>query len=196
MPGDYLPDDLKTLWAELDTNPVQLPPEKLRREARKVQNGVHRRFVIGGGAALIVMVGFTCFFFIFPNWIQRIGSALTVLGAGYMMVQLGMRPAPPMPDFSQTGSVHFYRAELERQRDFHRGKWFWSRFLIFLPGPLIWCVGFSHAHPEIDSFIRLEFVAILVLAALTVPVNLRLARVYQRRINAIDASIQSDRKVE
>jgi hypothetical protein len=37
--------------------------------------------------------------------------------------------------------------------DFHRAKWFWSRFLIFLPGPLVFCAGFAQAYPEIAPFI-------------------------------------------
>src|SRR6202165_1474835 len=41
------------------------------------------------------------------------------------------------------------------QRDFHWGKWFWSRLLIFLSGPLIFCVGLAQAYPKIALFIWL-----------------------------------------
>jgi hypothetical protein len=187
MPGDYLPDDLKILWKELSTNPLQLSLEQLRTEMEKLQKGLRRRFVIGGGAALSVIAAWTLYFFLFPNRLQRIGSVLTALGAGYTIVQLKMRPARTMPNVGETGCTEFYRAELERQRDFHRGKWFWSRLLILLPGPLVFCVGFAQAYPEIALFIWLNFAAILILAAIAVPLNLRLARKYQRRIDALDA---------
>src|SRR5579864_1295746 len=155
MPGDYLPDDLKLLWQELSTNPLQLSPEQLRKEMEKLQRGLRRRFIIGGGAALSVIAAWTFYFFLFPNWLQRIGSVLTILGAGYTIVQLKMRPARAIPDVGKTDCTEFYRAELGRQRDFHRGKWFWSRLVIVLPGPFVFCVGFAQAFPEIAWLIWL-----------------------------------------
>ena len=101
-----------------------------------------------------------------------------------------------MPDVGETDCTDFYRTELERQRDFHRGRWFWSRLLILLPGPLVFCVGFAQAHPEIALVIWLEFAAILILAAIAVPLNLGLARKYQRRIDALDAVMRSSGEVD
>lgn len=81
----------------------------------------------------------------------------------------------------------FYRAELERQRDFHRGWWFWSRTLIFMPGPVIFFIGLAQTYPKRATFVWLELAAALILAAIAVPLNFRLARKYQRRIDALDA---------
>jgi len=94
------------------------------------------------------------------------------------------------PEAGGTSCIQYYRAELERKRDFHRGTWFWSRLLIFLPGPLLFCVGFAQAHPEIATFIWLEFAALLILAVIAVPLNLRLARKFQRRIDALNAVLE------
>jgi hypothetical protein len=188
MAGDYLPNDLKSLWKEQSTNPLQISPEQLRKEAKKLETGLRRRSIFGGGAGLFVMAGFILFFFLFQNPLQRIGSILTVVGAGYGVVQLRMRPARAMPDFGEMDCIRFYRADLERQRDFHRGKWFWSRLLILLPGPIIWIVGFAQTHPELALFIWLELAAFLILAVIAVPLNLRLARKYQRRIDSLDRS--------
>jgi hypothetical protein len=190
LQGDYLSHDLEILWKELSTNPLQISPDQLRKEAEKLKAGLRKRTVIGGGAALIVIVGWTVFFFVFPNALQRIGSILTVAGAGYMLVQLRMRPARTMPDTGATDCMRFYRDELERQRDFHRGKWFWSRLLIFLPGPLISFVGFARAYPKVAPFIRLELMAFLILGAIAIPLNLRLARKYQGRIDVLDAFLK------
>ena len=196
MAGDYLPGDLKTLWKELSTNPLHLSPDQLRKEMEKLRKGLRRRFFIGGGAALSAIAAWTLYFFLFPNRLQRIGSVLTALGAGYTIVQLKLRPARNMPDVGETGCTEFYRAELERQRDFHRGKWFWSRLLILLPGPLVFCVGFAQAYPEIALLMWLNLVAILILAVIAVPLNLRLARKYQRRIDALDAVLRSSGEVD
>jgi hypothetical protein len=186
-----VPDDLKLLWKELSANPPQISPDQLRKEAEMLKKGLRRKSVIGFGAVFSAIAGFTLFFFLFPNSWQRIGSILTVMGAGYSGVQLRMRRARTMPDIGQTACVAFYRAELERRRDFHRGKWFWSRLLIFLPGPLIFCVGFVQAYPEIAPFIWLEFATLLILCAIAVPLNLRSARRYQHRIDALDESLKS-----
>ena len=191
MAGDYLPDDLKILWKELSTNPLQIAPDQLRKEAEKLEKGLRRRSIIVGGAAWIVIAAWTLFFFIFPNRLQRIGSVLTVLGCGYMLVQLKMRPARAMPDVGETDCTEFYRSELGRQREFHRGTWFWSRLVIFLPGPVIWFLGFAQAYSELVPFIWLEFATFLILAAIAVPLNLRLARKYQRRIDALEAALKS-----
>jgi len=191
MAGDYLPNDLKVLWKELNTNPRQISPDQLGKEAKRLRTGLRRRSVIGGGAALFVIAGFTLSFFIFQNTWQRIGSILTVAGAGYMVVQLRMRSARATVDIGETDCVRFYRAELERQRDFHQGKWFWSRLLILLPGPFIWFVGFAQASPKLAPMIWLEFAAFLILGAIAVPLNLRLARKYQRRIDVLDKSFNS-----
>jgi hypothetical protein len=78
MPGDYLPDDLKNLWQELSTNPVPVSIDGLRGEMGKLRKGLRRRFAIGGGVALLIAVNWALFFFIFPNFLQRIGSVMTV----------------------------------------------------------------------------------------------------------------------
>jgi hypothetical protein len=187
MAGDYLPDDLKVLWQELTTNPVQLTLDDLRKEEGKLRKGIRKRSVVGGGAALVTAVLWAVFFFVFPNVLQRIGSVLTVLGAGYGIIQLRLRPSHVMPDMGETESIRFYRAELERQRDFHRAWWLWSRLIILLPGPVVWMVGSVRAWPKAATLTWWTLATFLILAAVAVPLNLRLARQYQRRIDALDA---------
>lgn len=189
MPGDYLPDDLKALWSELSTKPVQVSPDQLRRELGRLQEGLRRRGMVGGGVGLTVVAAFLVYLFLFPNTLQRIGSALTVVGVLYLLLQLKMRPARARPHLAEIDCAAFYRAELERQRDFHRGTLFWSRLVVLLPGPLLFFVGFAQTHPERSTYVWGELAGFLVLAAIAVPLNLRLARKYQRRIDALDASV-------
>ena len=188
MAGDYLPNDLKVLWQELATNPVQLTLDDLRKEEGKLRKGIRKRSVVGGGLALIGIVLWAVFFFAVPNVLQRIGSVLTVVGFGYLLIQILMRPARVMPDVGETESIQFYRAELEQQRDFQRGRWLWSRLVIFLPGPVVWMVGLLRAYPEIATYMWCVLATYLILAIIAVPLNLRLARQYQRRIDALDVS--------
>lgn len=187
MAGDYLSNHLKDLWQELSADPVRFTLEDLHRDEEKLRKRVGRRSVVGGGAALIVAVLFAVSFFVFPNLVQRIGSVLTVLGAGYGIIQLRLRPSHVMPDMGETESIRFYRAELERQRDFHRAWWLWSRLIILLPGPVVWMVGSVRAWPKAATLTWWTLATFLILAAVAVPLNLRLARQYQRRIDALDA---------
>jgi hypothetical protein len=69
-----------------------------------------------------------------------------------------------MPDMDETESLRFYRDELERQRDFHQGRWFWSR---------------------LATFGWMELAAFIIFCACAVPLNLGLARKYQRRIDVL-----------
>jgi hypothetical protein len=59
----------------------------------------------------------------------------------------------------------------------------------FTPGPVIWTVGFAQAYPKLATGIHLELAALLILAVIAVPLNLRLARRFQRRIDALDKNL-------
>jgi hypothetical protein len=168
-------------------NPVGFTPGELRRDEEKLRRRVRRRSLVGGGAAWLVIVSATAWFFVFPNLLQRIGSVLTVVGVAYLLIQLRLRPARTMLDAGETESVQFYRAELERQRDFHRGGWLWSRAIAIIPGPVAFLVGFARAYPTLGTLIWLELAILPLALVVGMPLNLRLARQYQRRIDALDA---------
>lgn len=187
MRSDDLPDDLEKLWKELGANPTRISPGDLRKGEEKLQRELRRRSLIGGGAAAIVIASFTLFFFVFHHTLLRIGSLLVVAATVYTVVQLLARRARHAVSLAETASVTFYRAELERQRDFHRGTWFWSRLLTLQLAGIVWLVGFAQANPRLAAFIWTELAALLILGVVAVPLNLRLARNYQRRIDALDA---------
>jgi hypothetical protein len=84
-------------------------------------------------------------------------------------------------------SLAFYRSELQRQRDFHRGLWLWSRLLVFTPGSLIFLIGFGSAYPAVARYIHVEASIFGVLLIAAIPLNLSLARKYQRELDALDS---------
>ena len=61
--------------------------------------------------------------------------------------------------------------------------------LFFLPGPVIWMIGFAQfirdKTPGKAWFVWLELAAFLLLGAWAIPANLSLARKYQRRIDLL-----------
>ena len=194
MEGDYLPKDLEILWKGLSVNPPPISLDQLRKEDKRLRRGLRKRLLIGAGAAFTVMAAWTVFFFLFRNSLQRIGSILTVGGAAYGFIQLLMRRARTMADVAETASQQFYRGELERQRDFHKGTWLWSRLFVFLPGPLLWYVGLANAYPKFAPFIWLQLATFFILGAIAIALNLRVAKKYQRRIDALDSSVGIDQR--
>jgi hypothetical protein len=134
---------------------------------------------------------FTYFFVRFPHPVERIGALLTVLGMGYLIYQVLLNQAQRRDFLVEAGrtshpSLEFLRAELERQRDFHRGIWFWSRLVIMIPGPLVFTIGMGMARPELTRSLWLIGAAFLLVAALAIPLNLRLAARYQKEIEALE----------
>ena len=83
------------------------------------------------------------------------------------------------------GTLEHLRNELARQRNFHWGSRFWQRMLIFVPGPLVFFAGFARAHPEVIRMIRFEAISFVVLAIAAIPLNLWMARRYERQIDEL-----------
>jgi len=115
------------LWQQqpLENAGVQL--EDLRGRAGKFESRIRNRNRREYIAAAAVMLVFTSYIFIFPDWITRLGSALILAGTIYVVVQLYRRSTPvSLPaDFGLVASVEFYRRELVRQRDLGRSVWRW-----------------------------------------------------------------------
>ncbi len=187
MRSDYLPDDLKRLWKELASNPAEASPEELRREAKKLGSGVRLRNAFVVGVCGFIIAAYCVFAFRSPTKWERLGAVISIAGAANVIAQFLKRSARKMPDAGATESVRFYRAELERHRDFHRGKGILSWLLPLLPGPVLFNVAFVVDRPMFAPIVEVQMAAFLMAAAIVVPLNLRMARRYQRRIDALDA---------
>jgi hypothetical protein len=149
---------------------------------------IRRRTLGGYAVCFILVVAFGSFIFIFPNTLQQVGSGLTVAAALYMAYQLHESRNGKLPSETQPSACSaFYRTELERQRDFHRGPCFWSRLVIMIPGYILFCIGFAMAHPELAQGLTAIACAFIVLCIVAIPLNLRLSRKYQRQIDEVDA---------
>jgi ABC-type protease/lipase transport system fused ATPase/permease subunit len=190
MPSDYLPEDLKRVWRELASNPVEVSPDELRREARKLRSSVRLRNSIVVGVCCVIVAAYGLFAFLSRTILERIGSLLSIAGTANVIVQFLKRPARHMQDSGTIESIRFYRAELERHRDFHRGKGIRSWLLPFLPGPILFNVAFALDRPMFAPIIELQMVVFVIVAAIAVPLNLSMVRKYQRRIDALDASLK------
>ena len=192
MANEFSSEDVRDVWQNQNSESFRMSLDEIRKKNERLDSRIRRRNVIGLAIGFFEIVWFSIFVFIVPNLVRRIGYFLLALGCGYMVYQLLLNQLQKRAaviragEMGNTVSIEFYRAELERQRDFHRGSRFWSRLVMLALGPLVF-FGFAIAHPQSDRFLWLVVSALLLLLLIrAVPLNLRRARKYQAQINELN----------
>lgn len=192
MTADTRPIDPRDIWQADGTGAGRLSPGELRARIDRLARTTRRRNYGALVVCAIVLAICVWLFLWIGEPLARIGALLIVVGIGTIVFQVranqgseqaAVRRASQM---GETASVEFYRADLERQRDFHSGRRLWTRLLLFAPGPLIFFAGFARAHPEVAGTIRLEAIAAVALLIAAVPLNLWLAHGYQRQLDQLN----------
>jgi hypothetical protein len=187
-------DDVQKIWQDQPLEGMTMSLKQVHERIEKLSRIVRRRNLIGGFSCITVLLGFSYFFSVLNGAnerIERIGAALTAVGAGYIMYQLvsgKMRRRSAIAENQAQASVDFYRSELQRQRDFHQGMWLWSRMLIFAPGPVIFLVGMAQTSPMGIKSALIEGAIVVALLIAAVPRNLRLAKGFQRELDALNST--------
>jgi hypothetical protein len=177
------------LWQLQAVEPITLSLDDIHRLAARVERGVAYRNRIGLMVSAVEVFVFAGMWMAFPDPLQRFGCVWTVAGLLFMSAQLFLRPAvKPSGNLGLAACLDFQRAELVRQRDFHRGWWFWSRFVAFVPGPFIFGLGALRVFPGQTVFIAAIAVVYVAIAVWAIPLNLRVARGYQRQLDALSAA--------
>jgi hypothetical protein len=191
MANDDSSEQVRALWRTQNMETFEMTPEDIKKRILELRNKGRVQSAVGYLVGLILVAVFVWNFLVFRTLTERIGSFLTVLGTSYIVYQVLLQQKQARASsreaekLGMTNSVEFYRAELERRRSFHSGIWFWSRMVIFTPGPLIFMMGFAITHPAASQFIRVDEIGILILAVLAIPLNLRRAARYKREIEKI-----------
>lgn len=133
MPNEPSPDDLKNLWQGQRPEPAAISLEEIRAKAGKFQRTIHWRNLREYAACVVVVVGYAFFFEWSRNTAMRVGSAMVIAAALYIVYHIfrhgSSKKAPA--DCAFESCVAFHRRELERQRDLLGGIWKWYL------GPLI-----------------------------------------------------------
>jgi hypothetical protein len=192
MTADAYPEDPRSLWQADGSGAGRPSTEELRARVQQLARITRRRNYGALIVCAIVLAVCVWWFLWIDDPIARIGSILTAAGIATIVFQVRANQrseqaaARRASRMGETASVEFYRADLERQRDFHRGPWLWTRLLLLVPGPQMFFVGFARAHPEVAATIRLEAIAAAMLLVAAVPVNLWLANGYQRQIDQLN----------
>jgi hypothetical protein len=190
MSSDSPHNEMFSVWQSQPIAPPATTPEQIRERMRRLNRKLFwRDFNI-----YVICAGETAWFAYCIATIHvpvfQAGMALIVAGLAYLAGQLlfsrGMRSGSRASSaWSSAHSVDFYRLELTHQRNFHRGFWFWSRMIALFPGLAV--CGFW----AVDTYPKLVLGYILcagtvITFAIAIWVNARMARSYQRKIDALN----------
>jgi hypothetical protein len=198
------PDEVRSLWQSQTVPPFQISPDELRLKMKRL----NRKLLFRDSIVYVICAGETVWF---TYWILatripvtlRVGFILIILAMGFLAGQIWLdqhsRKAHIWLDqhsrkahrttaaaSGNTSSVDFFRVELERQRNFHRGIWFWSRLIALFPGLLVCGIWGMAATPK-SPFGYGMTAATLILGALAIRLNQKKSVSYQHQINALDA---------
>jgi Flp pilus assembly protein TadB len=135
------PSELTHLWRKQPTEDATVSLDIIHDRAQAFQSQIRRRNLREYFAALVVVVGFGRYLWIYPGWMAKAGSALSIIAALFVMWQLHRRGgSQPLPGESGMSIVDFHRAELIRQRDLLKsvGSWYLAPFV---PGLILLMMG-------------------------------------------------------
>ena len=144
MTGSLPPNDpLKAAWLSQPVETTPMTAIDLTAAATRFERKVRRRNLIEYVAGAFVVISFGGMaIFGHQGWIVRLGEALGVLGAGFILWQLHLRGSPGRTPAaaSSEGLLAFQRAELVRQRDALRSVPLWY-LLPIVPSSVVIGVG-------------------------------------------------------
>ena len=178
-------DDVAALWRAQSSEGFRMSNEEIRNRIETMNRKMRRRTIGGYLLCATIIVSFAGWLFIGMNSLQLVGAVLTIIAVSYMAWQIrANRFRTPSIDVVDT--LEHLRRELARQRDFHHlGSRFWWRMFFIVPGPLVFLAGFAQAHPEVIRMIRFEVVSFVVFVFAAIPLNMWMARRYQKQIDAL-----------
>ncbi len=190
------PDMLRALWQKQPDRSFSMSSDEIEKKLEQLQARLRRRTITVYVICLGEILWFA-YWLIFSSLpvMLRVGSLLIILAMNFVAGQIWLDDRDRRKTMqsanvaAQANCVDFYRCELVRQRDFHRGAWFWSRLFALLPGLLI-CGAWAaiRLHGTRDGYVG-DGILIMtaILCALAIWLNYRVSRKHQKLIDAIDA---------
>jgi hypothetical protein len=185
--------DVVDLWQNQTSEGFRMTPEEMQMKVQDLEKKLRTRTLGGYMVCAFVILAFGTWAMIEHDPLMRLGALATIAAVAYLGYQLRQnRFRTNVPAAVATPSIEYLRSELARQRDFHRGKRFWTRMLFLVPAGLLFFFGFARAHPELIRIILIDIVSFLLIAAAAIPLNLRMARNYQRQIDELARQQEGD----
>jgi hypothetical protein len=173
------------LWQQQKPEGFRLTSEEIQMNLERLESKVRARTRAGYQVCAFLIIAFGTWAFVEHDLLMRLGAVAIIVAMAFLAFQVRRFGRADKPQVALP-SVDHLRNELQRQVDFHRGKRLWSRLLLLYPTGFFFLFAFAHAHPELNWIIRYEIVSMIVIFFVTIPLNLKLARKYQRQIEELD----------
>ena len=177
-------NDVVALWQTQGAEGFRMSTEEIRGRIETLNRKLRRRTIDGYLVCAAMIVFFAGWMIVGMNSLQKIGAVLGIIGVSYMAWEVRAHRFRERSIYGSDTLQHL-RNELARQRDFHRVTRVWSRMLLFVPGPVVFSAGFAKQHPEVIRIIRFEIITFAIIAIAAIPLNLWMARRYQRQIDEL-----------
>jgi hypothetical protein len=187
--------DIKMIWRNQTMEPAAISLEALRGKASQFERKVRRRNLTEYLASAVVILIFGWYIWAFPGWMIKLGSALVIVAAIYIVWRLHRYgPAHIAPvEASAQDLLEFHRGELIRQRDLVKTVWRWY-LAPFVPGMVLISLGRWFQFHEPHRLVALDHLVIILVSviatlvfAIVWLVNALAAAKLQRQIDELDA---------
>ena len=184
-------NDVIDLWQNQASEGFRMTQEEIQMKVQALDAKVRARtrtiYLVSG----FLIVAFSTWAVVEHDPLMRLGSAATIIALAFLGFQ-AYRNRSRVVETSPiaTPTIEHLRSELQRQVDFHRGKLLWSRLLLLAPAGLLFFFAFARAHPEVIAMIRFEIATFVVVIIAAIPLNLRMAKKYQRQIDELDRQME------
>ncbi len=191
MVNESSPDDPMEIWQSQHVEPLMMSMDEIRSKAVRFERQIRMRNRRETTVAVVMIVVFGLFLYVFPSPMERAGSLLTIAGMVFVIYRMNRQAAPEnVPAGGGFEScVAFHRRELERQRDLLRsiGLWYLGPLM---PGVVVFSLAviapkIRPEHPA-DWWRALPGLAIMVAWFwFTIRLNRRAAAGLQRTIDEL-----------
>ena len=175
------------LWQQQTAEGFRMTPQDIQMKLQTLESKMRSRTRDMYLVCAFLIVAFSTWVYVEHDLLMRIGAAATIIAVAFLGVQVHQNRFK-RDDASPAAlpSLEHLRNELQRQVDFHRGKLLWSRLLLLAPAGLLFFFAFARAHPEVIRIIRFEIASFVVFTLAAIPLNMKMAKKYQRQIDDLD----------
>ncbi len=189
MADELGPEEMKDLWRNQPMEAAAMAVEEVRRRAQRFDEKL-RRGALGTRVLLLFLaIGYSSFLYFFPGTVQRIGSGITLAGFAYAAYDTRRRfPSGKAAAGPASVTSAAYRAELERHREYVLR--LWMRMLAYVPGPVVFIMGFAAEELGPMKAVALAIALILAPFVALVPATAIGARKLQWEIDELDRMVK------
>jgi hypothetical protein len=175
------------LWQGQSSEGFRMTPQEIQMKLQAHDRAMREQKRSGYLAGAFLLIAFSTWAILDNHLLLRLGIGAVVVAFAFIAVQVRRsRSRAGLASTMSTPSIVHLRRELQWQADNHRGKTFWSRWLVLVPAGVFFFFAFARTHPQLVTIIRIELATFIAIMMAAIPLNLRMARKYQGQIDELD----------